>query len=80
MMRTSRCLWQAAAAATTAGQPSAAAPAVSKLKAEMWKMMKIQLALMPIVAFILIVFFPPPSVEEEKRMRIEYEKNAGWKT
>jgi hypothetical protein len=53
---------------------------MSKMKAEMWKMLKIQMALVPIVAVVLIFFFPPPSAEEEKKMRIEYEQNAGWKT
>lgn len=51
-----------------------------KLKAELKKMIKIQLFLIPVACVIVFWLFPPPSPEEEKRLRIEYEKNAGWKT
>ena len=86
MLRFSRHLWSTAAAGTASATAAAAGDSgkrnevVSKVKGEMWKMMKIQLALVPIIGLILIFFFPPPSAEEEKKMRIEYEQNAGWKT
>ncbi len=51
-----------------------------KVKAETKKMLKIQLVLIPVSAVILFWLFPPPSPEDEKRLRLEYEKNAGWKT
>lgn len=51
-----------------------------KLKSELKKMIKIQLFLIPIACVLVFWIFPPPSPEEEKRLRIEYEKNAGWKT
>lgn len=51
-----------------------------KLKAEMKKMLRIQLFLIPICVIVMVFMFPTPSEAEEKRMREEYERNAGWKT
>lgn len=53
---------------------------IDKVKAEGKKMLKIQLVLIPVSAVLLFWLFPPPSPEEERRLRAEYEKNAGWKT
>lgn len=53
---------------------------MGKVKAEAKKMLKIQLFLVPICVVVLVFAFPTPSAEEEKRMREEYEQNAGWKT
>lgn len=51
-----------------------------KLMAEVKKMIKIQLVLIPVVACVLVFMYPIPSENEEKRMRLEYEQHAGWKT
>lgn len=51
-----------------------------KLKSEAKKMLKIQLVLVPVSVVILFWMFPTPSADEERRLRTEYEKNAGWKT
>ncbi|KAF8303003.1 hypothetical protein TcBrA4_0050070 [Trypanosoma cruzi] len=51
-----------------------------KAKSELKKLLKIQLVLIPIVVAWVMFAFPHPSIEEEKRLRAEYEKNAGWKT
>jgi hypothetical protein len=51
-----------------------------KVKSEMKKMLKIQLVLIPICVIVMVFMFPTPSEAEEKRMREEYERNAGWKT
>ncbi|KEG14145.1 hypothetical protein DQ04_00601120 [Trypanosoma grayi] len=51
-----------------------------KAKGELKKLLKIQLILVPIVVVWVMIMFPHPSAEEEKRLRAEYEKNAGWKT
>ncbi|KPA82368.1 hypothetical protein ABB37_03452 [Leptomonas pyrrhocoris] len=51
-----------------------------KIKTEMKKMLKIQLFLIPICVIVMVFMFPTPSEAEERRMREEYERNAGWKT
>lgn len=51
-----------------------------KVLLELKKMIKIQLVLIPVVACVLVVMYPIPSESEEKRMRLEYEQHAGWKT
>ncbi|CUG51610.1 membrane-associated protein, putative [Bodo saltans] len=51
-----------------------------KVKNEIKKMLKIQIVLIPVACVLLFWLFPPPSPEEERRLRMEYEKNAGWKT
>ncbi|AAZ10768.1 uncharacterized protein TEOVI_000874400 [Trypanosoma equiperdum] len=51
-----------------------------KAKGELIKMLKIQLVLVPLVVGWVMIMYPQPSPEEEKRLRAEYEKNAGWKT
>lgn len=53
---------------------------LGKVKKEAIKMLKIQLVMVPVLAIGLLVFFPIPSEEEEKRMKLEYEKSSGWKT
>ncbi|CCW60689.1 unnamed protein product [Phytomonas sp. EM1] len=53
---------------------------IGKLKTESKKILKIQLFLIPVCALVMIFMFPTPSPEEEQRMWLEYEKNAGWKT
>nr|CCC47483.1 conserved hypothetical protein [Trypanosoma vivax Y486] len=52
----------------------------AKVKGELVKMFKIQLVLVPVVVAWVMFMYPQPSPEEEKRLRTEYERNAGWKT
>lgn len=74
----------ASASSTTAAAAAAAGSLTKKplerLKSEFMKMLKIQLALVPICAIFVFVVFPPPSKDEERKMRELYEKTAGWKT
>lgn len=61
---------------------SSGAPKTLKQKAlvEVKKMLKIQLVLLPVLTIILLLMYPVPSEAEEKKMRLEYEEHAGWKT
>lgn len=51
-----------------------------KAKAELKKMLRIQLILIPICVVFMVWMYPTPSEADERRMRLEYEQNAGWKT
>ena len=62
---------------------AAAAPkatVMDKAKSEGKKLLKMQLALIPLCAIVLFWMYPPLSAEEEKKRRIEYERSAGWKS
>ncbi|KAK7196296.1 hypothetical protein NESM_000565700 [Novymonas esmeraldas] len=60
--------------------PTAQTTVTGKLKTEIKKMIKIQLFLIPIGVFFMMWMYPAPTEEQERKMRIEYEQNAGWKT
>ncbi|CAD2216601.1 hypothetical protein ADEAN_000406300 [Angomonas deanei] len=50
------------------------------VKKEAIKLLKIQIVLVPVTLLFLMWMYPAPSEKEEELMRIEYERNAGWKT
>jgi hypothetical protein len=66
---------------TSAGaQAEAEGTVTGKIKTEGKKVLRMYLFIMPLMFFGLWYMYPPPSKEEEARMRREYEKHAGWKT
>lgn len=83
LRRTGYVLTKATKAAPTAAASGAEATvngAKSKLKAEIKKMFMMQLVLVPVGVLLLLWLYPPPSAEQDKKLREEYNKNAGWKT
>jgi hypothetical protein len=70
------------AKAAPTGPPSAERQKtpMEKLKAELWKALKMNLILLPIVAIFVLWMFPVVSPEEERKMLETYRKTAGWKT
>ena len=52
----------------------------AKAKKEVVKMLKMQLILMPIMFLAMLWMYPPVNKQEEKRLREQYERSAGWKT
>ena len=51
-----------------------------KTKNEAFKMLKMQMVLVPVVAVGMLWMYPPMSAEDERKAREAYEKNAGWKS
>lgn len=68
------------AAKPATGAEAAVSGATSKFKAELKKMFMMQLVLVPVGVLVLLWLYPPPSAEQDKKLREEYNKNAGWKT
>ncbi|CAG9582169.1 conserved hypothetical protein [Leishmania major strain Friedlin] len=65
---------------SAAANPATDSSVTGKVKAELKKMIKIQLVLIPICVVFMVWMYPTPTEEDERRMRLEYERNAGWKT
>ena len=53
---------------------------MGKFKKEMIKMLKMQIILVPIMVLVMMFMYPPVNKAEEKRLKAEYERVAGWKT
>ena len=51
-----------------------------KARKELKTVLKMQLVLMPIMFLGMMWMYPPVNKAEEKRLREQYERSAGWKT
>ncbi|GET92358.1 hypothetical protein, conserved [Leishmania tarentolae] len=80
LMQRSRTLLENFKSHSAAGNPTTDTSVTGKVKAELKKMIKIQLVLIPICVVVMVWMYPTPTEEDERRMRLEYERNAGWKT
>ncbi|CAM38596.1 conserved hypothetical protein [Leishmania braziliensis MHOM/BR/75/M2904] len=80
MRRSQRALEQKFKSHCGSTNPATDTSVAGKVKAELKKMIKIQLVLIPICVVLMVWMYPTPTEEDERRMRLEYERNAGWKT
>lgn len=80
MFRRSGYVLTAVNKANSNGAEAAVSGATSKFKAEIKKMFMMQLVLVPVGVGVLLFLYPIPSAEEDKKLREEYNRNAGWKT
>lgn len=62
------------------GDPASTDGPMQKVKKELWKALKINLVLTPIIAVGVFIWFPIESAEERKKLIEQYEKHSGWKT
>ncbi|KAG5467933.1 hypothetical protein LSCM4_01019 [Leishmania orientalis] len=81
LMQRSQAIWEKKFSSHSSGaNPATDTSVAGKVKAELKKMIKIQLVLIPICVVFMVWMYPTPTEEDERRMRLEYERNAGWKT
>jgi hypothetical protein len=60
--------------------PTANMTMFDRAKLEFWKILKIQLVLVPVGVGVMLFMWPPLSEEEIKKKKAEYKKSTGWKS